>query len=122
MRIQTEKYQQRCCIVLLLLEQSRTRIVSLQVVGKLQKQFIGFSCLFDGADDLEDISGLWPPNIHSDRLSTSRKPNVKSTCCISNAMRFRKMNENEALDPLFRSARLDVSSKELQETSVRHCY
>lgn len=115
MRIQTEKYQQRCCIVLLLLEQSRTRIVSLQVVGKLQKQFIGFSCLFDGADDLEDISGLWPPNIHGDRLSTSRIPNVKSTCGISNAMRFRKMNENEALEFLLQSARLDVLVKSFKE-------
>jgi len=64
--------------------------------------------LFDGADNIEDISGLWPPGIHGDILYTSRNQILRrlpgsQMRCVS------EMNEDEALELLLKSAHLDMS-------------
>ena len=70
--------------------------------------------LFDGADDLEDISGLWPPGIHGDILYTSRNPMLRRL--LGSQMRcVSEMNENEASELLLKSARLDVSVKSFKK-------
>ena len=70
--------------------------------------------LFDGADDLEDISGLWPPGIHGDILYTSRNPMLRRL--VGSQMRcVSEMNENEASELLLKSARLDVSVKSFKK-------
>jgi len=66
--------------------------------------------LVDGADNLEDISGLWPPGIHGDILYTSRNPMLRrlpgsQIRCVS------EMNEDEASELLLKSAHLDMSPK-----------
>jgi len=66
--------------------------------------------LVDGADNLEDISGLWPPGIHGDILYTSRNWMLRrlpgsQKRCVS------EMNEDEASELLLKSAHLDMSRK-----------
>ncbi len=65
--------------------------------------------LFDGADNIQDISGLWPPGIHGDILYTSRDQMLRrlpgsQMRCVS------EMNEDEASEHLLKSAHLDMSS------------
>ena len=70
--------------------------------------------LFDGADDLEDISGLWPPGIHGDILYTSRNRMLRRL--VESQMRcVSEMNENEASELLLKSARLDMSVKSFKK-------
>jgi len=70
--------------------------------------------LVDGADNLEDISGLWPPGIHGDILYTSRNRMLRRLAgsqirCVS------EMNEDEASELLLKSAHLDMSPKSYEE-------
>ena len=66
--------------------------------------------LVDGADNLEDISQLWPPGIHGDILYTSRNRMLRrlpgsQMRCVS------EMNKDEASELLLKSAHLDMPLK-----------
>lgn len=73
--------------------------------------------LFDGVDDLEDISGLWPPGIHGNILYTSRNRILRRL--IGSQIRcVLEMNENEVLELLLKSARLNVSVKSFKKQAL----
>ena len=73
--------------------------------------------LFDGADDLEEISDLFPPGIHGDVVYTSkdkmlRRLPTSQMRCVSG------LNDEEAPELLLKSARLNASSKGYQEQAL----
>ncbi|KAL8831591.1 MAG: hypothetical protein Q9170_005232 [Blastenia crenularia] len=65
--------------------------------------------LFDGADNLEEISGLFPPGRYGDIVYTSRNRMLRRLPA-SQVRQVSEMNHDEALELLLKSARLDVSS------------
>ncbi|KAL8718789.1 MAG: hypothetical protein Q9225_004121 [Loekoesia sp. 1 TL-2023] len=88
---------------------------SLEVVLRKLESYEGsWLLLLDGADNLDDISELWPPGIHGDILITSRNRMLRRLSgsqkrCVS------EMNENEASELLLKSAHLDMSLKNYEK-------
>ena len=73
--------------------------------------------LFDGADNVEDVSGLWPPGIYGDIIYTSRNPMLRRL--PEYQMRHvSDMDSNEALELLLKSARLDASLTTFKEQAL----
>ncbi|KAL8741601.1 MAG: hypothetical protein Q9190_005811 [Brigantiaea leucoxantha] len=69
--------------------------------------------LFDGADNLEEISGLFPPGIHGDIIYTSRNQMLRRLP-VSQMRHVSEMDYEEALELLLKSAHLEKSSKDYQ--------
>ena len=65
--------------------------------------------LFDGADNLEDISGLFPPGIYGDIVYTSKNRMLRRLSEFQ-MRHVAEMNNDEASETLLKSARLDTSS------------
>ena len=64
--------------------------------------------IFDGADDMNAISGLLPPGIHGNVLYISR--NHMARALPSNqVLRVDRLDENEAVDLLLKAAHVEVS-------------
>ena len=70
--------------------------------------------LFDGADSLEEVFGLFPPGIHGDIVYTSRNSMLRRLP-TSQIRRVAEMNRVEAPELLLKSARLDLLSEEYQK-------
>ena len=70
--------------------------------------------LFDGADNLEDVSGLFPPGTHGDIIYTSRNPMLRRLP-TSQIRHVAEMDRDEASDLLLKSARQNTSSEDYSE-------
>ncbi|KAL9017793.1 MAG: hypothetical protein Q9185_004882 [Variospora sp. 1 TL-2023] len=65
--------------------------------------------MFDGADSLEEISGLFPPGRYGDIIYTSRNPMLRRLPA-SQTLHVSELDYDEAPELLLKSARLNVSS------------
>ncbi|KAI4265159.1 MAG: hypothetical protein L6R35_007180, partial [Caloplaca aegaea] len=65
--------------------------------------------LFDGADSLEEISGLFPPGRYGDVIYTSKNPMLRRLPA-SQTLHVSELDYDEAPELLLKSARLNVSS------------
>ncbi|KAL8939769.1 MAG: hypothetical protein Q9211_002587 [Gyalolechia sp. 1 TL-2023] len=73
--------------------------------------------LFDGADDLEQISDLFPPGRYGDIIYTSRNPMLRRLPA-SQIRHVSEMNHDEAPELLLKSARLNVLSEDYQQQAL----
>ena len=67
--------------------------------------------LFDGADDMDEISDLFPPGTYGDVIYTSRNHMLRRLL-VSQILQVSKMADEEAQELLLKSARLDTSAPE----------
>ncbi|KAL9611396.1 MAG: hypothetical protein Q9167_003937 [Letrouitia subvulpina] len=73
--------------------------------------------LFDGADSLEEISGLFPPGRYGDIIYTSRNPMLRRLP-TSQMRHVSEMTYDEAPELLLKSARLNVSSTDYRAQAL----
>ncbi|KAI9845326.1 MAG: hypothetical protein M1837_004948 [Sclerophora amabilis] len=73
--------------------------------------------LFDGADEIDTISRLWPPGIQGNVLYTSRNPMLRSLPSRQ-ARKVDTMNEGDAVTLLLKSARLDELSQHFKDVTL----
>ena len=87
---------------------------ALRELGSYQSRWL---LLFDGADNLEDIAGLFPPGIHGDIIYTSRNGMLRRLS-ESQMQHVSDMNDDEASELLLKSARVNTSSETDREQAL----
>ena len=73
--------------------------------------------MFDGADNLKEISGLFPPGRYGDVIYTSRNPMLRRLSA-SQIRHVSEMNHDEAPELLLKSARLIASSTDYRAQAL----
>ena len=85
------------------LDQKCSTSTALQQLEYLETEWL---LLFDGADDIDAISGLWPPGLRGNVLYTSRNHMLRQLT-NSQTQKVDEMTEDEAKTLLLKAARLD---------------
>ena len=73
--------------------------------------------VFDGADSLEDVMGLFPPGIHGDIVYTNRNRMLRRLPA-SQTRHVAEMDHDKASALLSKSACLNISSEDYQEQGL----